>query len=54
MCIRDRDNPRQDVQLVSVLRSALFGFAPDELTAIRLALPDGELWDCLLYTSRCV
>ena len=41
------DNPRQDVQLVSVLRSALFGFAPDELTAIRLALPDGELWDAL-------
>ena len=41
------DNPRQDVQLVSVLRSALFGFAPDELTDIRLALPDGELWDAL-------
>ena len=42
------DNPRQDVQLVSVLRSALFGFTPDELTAIRLAQPDGELWDALL------
>ena len=41
------DNPRQDVQLVSVLRSALFGFTPDELTAIRLADRDGELWDAL-------
>lgn len=41
------DNPRQDVQLVSVLRSALFGFTPDELTAIRLAGPDGDLWDAL-------
>ena len=41
------DNPRQDVQLVSVLRSALFGFTPDELTAIRLANRDGELWDAL-------
>ena len=41
------DNPRQDVQLVSVLRSALFGFTPDELTAIRLTDRDGELWDAL-------
>ena len=41
------DNPRQDVQLVSALRSALFGFTPDELTAIRLADRDGELWDAL-------
>ena len=41
------DNPRQDVQLVSVLRSALFGFTPDELTAIRLASPEGDLWDAL-------
>ncbi len=41
------DNPRQDVQLVSVLRSALFGFTPDELTAVRLANRDGELWDAL-------
>lgn len=31
------DNPRQDVALISVLRSALFGFTPDELTQIRLA-----------------
>ena len=41
------DNPRQDVQLVGVLRSALFGFTPDELTAIRLASPEGCLWEAL-------
>ncbi len=41
------DNPRQDVQLVSVLRSALFGFTPDELTAIRLTDRDAELYDAL-------
>lgn len=30
------DNPRQDVPLISVLRSPLFGFTPDELSAIRV------------------
>ena len=29
------DNPRQDVPLISVLRSPLFGFTPDRLAAIR-------------------
>jgi ATP-dependent helicase/nuclease subunit A len=29
------DNPRQDVPLLSVLRSPLFGFTPDELSAVR-------------------
>ena len=41
------DNPRQDVQLISAMRSALFGFTPDELTAVRLTDRDGELWDAL-------
>ena len=31
------DNPHQDVPLIAVLRSALFGFTPDELTAIRVS-----------------
>ncbi len=46
------DNPRQDVQLVSVLRSALFGFTPDELTAIRLADRDAELYDALCLRAE--
>ena len=29
------------------MRSALFGFTPDELTAVRLTDRDGELWDAL-------
>ena len=41
------DNPRQDVQLISVLRSALFGFTPDELSAVRLASEKGCLWEAL-------
>ena len=46
------DNPRQDVQLVSVLRSALFGFTPDELTAIRLASDKGCLWEALAVRAE--
>ena len=41
------DNPRQDVALVSVLSSALFGFSADELTRIRLRRPEGDLYAAL-------
>src|SRR5699024_9555778 len=41
------DNPRQDVALISVLRSALFGFTPDELTQIRLASGEGDFYAAL-------
>ena len=41
------DNPRQDVALVSVLSSALFGFSADELTRIRLLRPEGDLYAAL-------
>ncbi len=35
------DNPRQDVPLISVLRSPLFGFTPDRLAEVRTAAPRG-------------
>ena len=41
------DNPRQDVPLISVLRSPVFGFTPDQLTEIRTAAPDGEFYDAV-------
>ncbi len=41
------DNPRQDVALISVLRSALFGFTADELTQMRLGCPEGDLYAAL-------
>ena len=41
------DNPRQDVALISVLRSALFGFTADELTQMRLGSPEGDLYAAL-------
>lgn len=42
------DNPRQDVPLIAVLRSELFGFTPDELSAIRAVERKGEFWDALI------
>ena len=41
------DNPRQDVPLVSVLRSPLVGFTPDELALLRARTPHGDLYDAL-------
>ena len=42
------DNPCQDVPLISVLRSPLFGFSPDHLAAIRALQKDGDYYDALL------
>ena len=41
------DNPRQDVPLISVLRSPLLGFTPDRLAAIRAARPSGDFYDAV-------
>lgn len=41
------DNPRQDVPLISVLRSPMFGFTPDRLSEIRAAAPDGDFYDAV-------
>ena len=41
------DNPRQDVPLIAVLSSPLFGFTPDRLAEIRAAAPEGEFYDAL-------
>ena len=41
------DNPRQDVPLISVLRSPVFGFDPDRLAQIRAGTPMGEYYDAV-------
>lgn len=38
------DNPRQDVALISVLRSPIFGFTADRLAQIRGGTPDGDFY----------
>ena len=41
------DNPHKDIPLLAVLRSAAFGFTPDELSYIRAADRDGDLFTAL-------
>ena len=38
------DNPRQDVPLIAVLRSPLFGFTPDRLARVRAGAADGDFY----------
>ncbi len=45
------DNPRQDIPLLAVLRSPLFGFDDDFLTQLRLQKRDGDYYDCLLASQ---
>ena len=41
------DNPRQDVALISVLRSPVYGFSADRLAEIRSASPDTDFYAAL-------
>lgn len=41
------DNPRQDVPLIAVLRSPLFGFTPDRLARVRAGTADGDYYDAV-------
>lgn len=41
------DNPHQDVALIAVLRSSVFGFTADELTGIRLCDREGDFYTAL-------
>lgn len=41
------DNPHQDVPLLAVLRSPVFGFSPDRLAQIRSLHTNGDFYDAL-------
>ncbi len=45
------DNPRQDVPLISVLRSPVFGFTPDRLAIIRGRHTKGDFYDALVHCA---
>lgn len=45
------DNPRQDVPLISVLSSPLFGFTPDRLAEIRAGRRHGDFYDALVTSE---
>jgi len=46
------DNPRQDVPLISLLRSPIYGFTADELAEIRLADKDSDFYTALTKASE--
>ena len=46
------DNPCQDVPLVSVLRSPVFGYTPDRLASIRSACPKGAFWEAVEQAAQ--
>ena len=49
--LRIIDNRRQDIPLLSVLRSAVGNFSHEELIDLRTRYPKGELLDCLLSAA---
>ena len=46
------DNPHADVPLISALRSPVFGFTPDELSAVRAASRDTDFYTALLAAAE--
>ena len=46
-CLEIIDNPHQDVPLISVLRSPLFGYTPDRLAQVRSLAPGGDFYEAL-------
>lgn len=46
------DNPRQDVPLISVLRSPIYGFSADDLAEVRLADRDGDFYTALVKSAE--
>ena len=46
------DNPRQDVPLVAAMRGLPFSFTPDELSAVRTADREGDLWDAVCLRAE--
>ena len=53
------DNPKQDIQLLTLMRSEMLGFSIEEMVKIRIEFKNGSYYEafssyCLLYTSRCV
>lgn len=46
--LRVVDNPKQDVPLLSVLMSAVFGFTADDVARLRLSDRRGDIYSCLL------
>ena len=50
--LRVIDNPKQDIPLLSVLMSPLFGFSSDDCAELRIGNRSGNLYSCLLSSAE--
>ena len=50
--LRIIDNPKQDIPLLSVMMSVLYGFTVDEIAGLRIGNRTGDLYSCLLTASE--
>lgn len=50
--LRVIDNPRQDIPLLSVMMSVLFGFSADDVARLRINSRKGDLYSCLLSAGE--
>ena len=50
--LRVIDNPKQDIPLLSVLMSVLFGFSADDAAKLRLCDSKGDLYTCLVRDAQ--
>ncbi len=50
--LRVIDNPKQDIPLLSVMMSPVFGFTPDEIANIRLLGKHDSLYNCILKNEE--
>lgn len=50
--LRIIDNPKQDVPLLSVLMSPVFGFSTDEVSLLRKNRRKGDIYSCILETAE--
>ncbi len=50
--LRIIDNPSNDIDLLTVMSSALFGFTPDELSQMRINHRNGTFYSCVLNSCN--
>ncbi len=46
------DNPQQDIDLIAVMRSVLFGFDENDLLRIRVLKPGAPFYDCVCLCAK--
>ena len=49
--LRVIDNPKQDIPLLSVMMSVIFGFTVDDVAALRVHSPQGDIYTCLVQAQ---